>query len=109
MLEFLLMPQLQTHPQIIFQQDGALPHFHNDVRRYLNNVLPRRWFGHGCERDMLMPDLTPCDFFLWGYIKEKIYVPPLRNDLGDLERRINTIDAGILRRVWEELEFRIDV
>ena len=22
------------------------------------------------------PDATPCDFFLWGYVKEQIYVPP---------------------------------
>ena len=80
------------------------PHFHNEVRRYLNNVLPRRWIGRGCERDNRLmpwparsPDLTPCDFFLWGYIKDKVYVPPLPNDLGDLKRRINTIDAGMGR------------
>ncbi|PSN54312.1 hypothetical protein C0J52_11055 [Blattella germanica] len=35
MLEFWLMQQLQTYPQIIFQQDGAPPHLHNEVRRYL--------------------------------------------------------------------------
>ena len=33
------------------------------------------------------PDLTPCDFFLWGYIKSKVHstVPTL---LADLEARI---------------------
>ena len=20
---------------------------------------------------------TPCDFFLWGYVKDQVYVPPL--------------------------------
>jgi hypothetical protein len=20
---------------------------------------------------------TPCDFFLWGYVKDEVYVPPL--------------------------------
>jgi hypothetical protein len=24
-----------------------------------------------------LPDLTLCDFFLWGYIKDKVFVPPL--------------------------------
>jgi len=23
------------------------------------------------------PDATPCDFFLWGYVKDQVYVPPL--------------------------------
>jgi hypothetical protein len=22
------------------------------------------------------PDATPCDFFLWGYVKDQVYVPP---------------------------------
>ena len=22
------------------------------------------------------PDLTPCDFFLWGYLKAKVYTSP---------------------------------
>ena len=33
------------------------------------------------------PDLTPCDFFLWGYLKAKVYTsPPI--DLNDLQARI---------------------
>ena len=27
----------------IFQQDGAKPHWHDEVRTYLNEQLPRRW------------------------------------------------------------------
>ena len=33
------------------------------------------------------PDLIPCDFFLWGYIKSKVYTSPPR-DLVDLRMRI---------------------
>lgn len=29
----------------ILQQDGALPHFHREVRRFLSEHLPRRWIG----------------------------------------------------------------
>ncbi|GFW31530.1 hypothetical protein TNCV_4419651 [Trichonephila clavipes] len=32
------------------------------------------------------PDFTPCDFFLWGYVKEK--VPSLPLDLAGLKQRI---------------------
>ena len=33
------------------------------------------------------PDLTPCDFFLWGYLKGKVFTTP-PNDLNDLRNRI---------------------
>jgi hypothetical protein len=41
------------------------------------------------------------------------YVPPLPRDLADLKARIiaaaKNIDAPMLTRVWQELEYRIDV
>jgi hypothetical protein len=59
------------------------------------------------------PDITPCDFFLWGYVKDRVFVPPLSRDLADLKARIiaavKNIDAPMLTRVWQELEYRIDV
>jgi len=33
------------------------------------------------------PDLTPCDFFLWGYLKSKIFTTPPA-DIIELRRRI---------------------
>ena len=40
-------------------------------------------------------------------------LPGLPRDLGDLKARVTAavknIDAPILRRVWQELEYRIDV
>jgi hypothetical protein len=41
------------------------------------------------------------------------YVPPLSTDLADLKARIiaavKNIDAPMLTRAWQELEYRIDV
>nr|CAI5866989.1 unnamed protein product [Callosobruchus analis] len=38
-----LMPQLEEKvPDFVFQQDGAPPYWHNSVREYLNEHLPRR-------------------------------------------------------------------
>ena len=53
-----------------FQQDGAPAHYTRKVRDYLNQLFLGRWIG--C-RDPLewaarSPDLTPCDFFLWGFL-----------------------------------------
>jgi hypothetical protein len=46
----------------------------------------------------------PCDFFLWGYIKDKVFVPPLPVNVNDLKQRITTavasVDEDMLRCVW---------
>ena len=59
------------------------------------------------------PDITPCDFFLWRYVKERVYVPPLPADLDELTNRItpavSSVTEGTLRRVWDELSYRVDV
>ena len=43
----------------------------------------------------------------------KVFVPPLPCDLADLKARIiaavKNVDALTLTRVWQELEYRIDV
>ena len=50
------------------------------------------------------PDPTPCDFFLWGYVKDQVYVPPLPASIAELKVRIRTaigtITADMLQTVW---------
>ena len=36
------------------------------------------------------PDATPCDFFLWGYVKDQVYVLPLPTSIPELKVRIRT-------------------
>jgi len=59
------------------------------------------------------PGATPCDFFLRGYAKDQIYVPPLPASILDLKVRIRTaivaITADMLHTVWNELDYRVDV
>jgi hypothetical protein len=47
------------------------------------------------------PDLTPCDFFLWDYIKEKVFVPPLPLDIDELKLRITAAIDTIVRNILE--------
>jgi hypothetical protein len=58
------------------------------------------------------PDITPLDFFLWGYVKSNVFRTPV-NRLDDLKTRIrNAISAipkDMLHRTWQELEYRLDV
>ena len=56
--------------------------------------------------------MTQCDFFLRGYVKERVYVPPLPADLDELTNRItaavNSVTEGTLWRVWDELSYCVD-
>jgi len=71
------------------------------------------------EDDALMrwpprsPDLTPYDFFLWGFVKDPVFVPPLPAYLQDLRNRITAAVALVVRdmltRVWNEMDYRRDV
>ena len=46
MLTHYAVPQLaEFQPNIIFQQDGAPPHWGLRVREFLNEVFPNRWIG----------------------------------------------------------------
>ncbi|KAJ4431574.1 hypothetical protein ANN_20173 [Periplaneta americana] len=58
------------------------------------------------------PDLTPCDFYLWGHVKD-CFVPPLPENLPELRARIinsiAAIDMDTLGRVWDELDYWLDV
>ena len=86
----------------------------------LSRVLQQRWIGRAAKGDNHLlpwpprsPDLTTCDFFLWGFVKDSVYVPPLPMSLKELRDRIThalqTITADMLRRVWDELDYRVDV
>jgi len=72
----------------------------NDCRGF-NNLLPRS------------PDATPCDFFLWSYVNDQVYVPPLPASIPELKVRIRTaieaITTDMLQTVWNELDYRVDV
>jgi len=50
---------------------------------------------------------------LWGYIKGRVFVPPLPVSLNELKQRITTAAASVdedrLKSVWTELDYRIDI
>ena len=64
-------------------------------------------------RTQYTPDATQYDFFLWGYVKDQVYVPPLPASIPELKvlirTAIETITADMLQTVWNELDYRVDV
>jgi len=79
MLEDFLVPQLEIFPgynqRTWFQQDGATSHTSNASLSRVQEIFPRKLISKG--GDIIWPprspDLTPLDFFLWGYLKSKVY------------------------------------
>ena len=59
------------------------------------------------------PDLFPCDFFLWGYVKVLVFVLPLPASIEEMKQRITaaleTVTEDMLQPVWHELEYRLNV
>jgi hypothetical protein len=54
--------------------------------------------------------------FLWGFVKDNVYVPPphpLQTSLHELKTRISeacvNTDQEIVDNVWQEVEYRFDV
>lgn len=108
------LDELENIQQLHFQQDGAPPHFSAFVTDTLNEKFGHRWIGRQgpiCWPPR-SPDLTPCDFFLWGYIKNIVYREKIR-DLNHLRNRINeamtTVNKDMLTNVWAELDYRLDI
>jgi len=89
-----------THIEAIVQ---FLPYSAQQVKV---SCRPRTWPARS-------PDLTPCDYFLWGYMKDKVFVPPQPVSIPDLKNRITaaveTITSDLLSRVLQELDYRLDV
>lgn len=85
-------------PNIWLQQDGAPPHNAEIVRNYLNRTFGERWIGTNAvvRWPARSPDLTPLDFFLWGYLKSTVYEEPIE-DMADLYNKIYASVAAINR------------
>jgi hypothetical protein len=88
----------------------APPHFGAIVRTALDERFPGRWIGRGGPINWppRSPDLTPMDFFVWGYIKVIVYSEEVES-LPDLRRRttaaIAAVPVDVLSRVWGEVDF----
>jgi hypothetical protein len=75
-LEEFLMPILEEQgpDNLLFQQDGAPPHFHREVTDFLNHKFLKKQSGRGgpITWPPHLIDLTPPDFLFCGYIKNAV-------------------------------------
>lgn len=86
-----------------YQLDGAPAHSTRQVYLQLTDMFEDRWIGPNGPRKWppRSPDLTPCDYYLWGRIKSLVYSRPVENR-EDLVNRVRVafreLDGDEIRR-----------
>ncbi|CAH2003858.1 unnamed protein product [Acanthoscelides obtectus] len=95
--------------RLMFQQDGAPPHYALRVRQYLDQTFPDRWI---CRRGAIewpsrSPDLSPLDFFMWSHLKSKIYATQ-PTSLEDLRQRIVNECLQVTPQVLQNVKMELN-
>lgn len=115
MIREFLVPALQEFQgdttRIWFQQDGATCHTARVSIDLLKETFPGKLISKrgDIEWPPRSPDLTACDFFLWGYLKSVVYEnnPTTLEQLKrNIIREINNIPRTTFRRVFQNSRLR---
>lgn len=117
MLQNFLIPELRRKGIVLrrmwFQQDGATAHTANDVmgflqRKFRGRIISR--FGD-IAWPARSPDLSVCDFFLWGFLKSRVYTNKPRT-LDELKEAISLEIANLtpemLSKVFDSFGARLE-
>lgn len=75
-----------------FQQDGAPRHSSIVVKDVLRQMFRNKWIANGgpVSWPARSPDLSILDFFVWGHVKQKVYITAPEN-LENLRNRITEV------------------
>ena len=115
MLTTFLIPELRRRRRLSrtwFQQDGATCHTAAATLKLLKEAFGTRILSRSSNFAWppRSPDLTPPDFFLWGYLKSRVYETRPR-DLEELKTRIreefSKISTATLKKVYQNFVKRL--
>ena len=117
MLENFLKPRLnerEDQHQLWFQQDGATAHTSRNAIKTLKEMFPIHLISMRGDIGWppRSPDLNPCDYFLWGYLKSKVYTQRPRSveELKDaIRHEIAAITPMMINRVIDNFHKRVNL
>lgn len=93
-----------------FQQDGAPAHTAGKTMKVLAEFFEDRVISKG-KWPARSPDLSPPDFFLWGYLKDNVYrnKPETIDKLKEeIEIQVHAIGEDTCKKVFENMIRRMD-
>lgn len=109
MLNNFLRPQLNNlndnqRENLWFQQDGATSHTTRRALNLLQEMFPNKVVSLRGDIGWppRSPDLSPCDYFLWGYLKSRVFThrPRTLEELrAAIRQEIAAIPQDMIRRV----------
>jgi len=92
-----------------FQQDGPTSHTSHASMAEIQSFFSDRVISKGFWPPR-SPDLTPADYFLWGYLKERVYQnKPRTTDAlkANITEEIQAVTAGVLARTFQNMAHRV--
>lgn len=116
MLDIFFIPELHGHitynKRTHFQQDGATAHTARESMIKVRELFPKKLISRfgDVAWPPRSPDLTPCDFFLWGYRKSRVYInsPSTINALQEnIRREVKAISPALCKRVFTNMKERL--
>ncbi|KAA6381828.1 MAG: putative transposable element tc3 transposase [Streblomastix strix] len=109
-----LVPQLEKLGGVhryYYLQDGASVQYAHITRDHLDSIFQRRWIGRGGPMNwpLRSPDLTTLDFWIWGYLRDLVYIikPQTKEQLHEaIAQKIKLVPADMCKRACEGVKRR---
>ena len=118
LLQYNVLPELRVWnggnlDNLFWQQDGAPCHVTARNMQYLDSQFHDRVISrkslNGRDWPARSPDLNPLDYFLWGYLKSKVYCPKPNTLLeleANIQHEVRRIPAAMILTVILDLKRR---
>ena len=118
LLQYTVLPDIRTWnggnlDNLYWSQDGAPAHTTRRNLAYLHQNFGNRVISRGAINGInwpaRSPDLNPCDFFLWGFLKDRVYSPKPQNLLQleqNIRREVASIPAPMATKVIRSMRTR---
>ena len=112
-----IVPAIESQTNLrkmFYMHDGAPAHYAKPVRAFLDDKFRNRWISRRrpIEWPARSPDLTPTDFFLWGFLKDRVYATK-HQTLQALENatvtEMRNLSIELCRRVCQSVSERLQL
>jgi len=96
--------------------DVPATRFNDGLRHLLETRLPERWIGPVSDAfppwPRRSPELSPLDFFLWGFVRDDVFDAGAAASVAELRHRVaralSAVPDALLAHAWQKLAAHYD-